>query len=111
MACYRQTGIPGKHNVVSRTLLESPEVLLQGCGIDYKKQEMLDVDQGQVGPPHPSTDDRYIQLTTVETEQRMLRSCKTVALGSRTKGVSQTVRNWLHEGGGSMHVGQWSAFR
>ncbi|GFW63963.1 transposable element Tcb2 transposase [Trichonephila clavipes] len=45
---------PGKHNVVSRTLLESPEVLLQGCGIDSKKQEMLDVDQGQVGhvPPH-----------------------------------------------------------
>ncbi|GFS97652.1 transposable element Tcb2 transposase [Trichonephila clavipes] len=48
MACYRQTEIQGKHNVVSRTLLESPEVLLQGCGIDYKKQEMLDVDQGQV---------------------------------------------------------------
>ncbi|GFW23417.1 hypothetical protein TNCV_3805151 [Trichonephila clavipes] len=35
---------PGKHNVVSQTLLESPEVLLQGCGIDSKKQEMLDVD-------------------------------------------------------------------
>jgi hypothetical protein len=30
-------------------LLESPEVLLQGCGIDSKKQEMLDVDQGKVG--------------------------------------------------------------
>ncbi|GFV56202.1 transposable element Tcb2 transposase [Trichonephila clavipes] len=39
----------GKHNIVSRTLLESPEVLLQVCGIDSKKQEMLDVDQRQVG--------------------------------------------------------------
>ncbi|GFW05557.1 hypothetical protein TNCV_437381 [Trichonephila clavipes] len=27
--------------------VESPEVLLQGSGIDSKKQEMLDVDQGQ----------------------------------------------------------------
>ncbi|GFW28331.1 transposable element Tcb2 transposase [Trichonephila clavipes] len=43
---------PGKHNVVSRTLLESPEVLLQGCGIDYKKHEMLDVDQGQANGLH-----------------------------------------------------------
>ena len=40
---------PGKHNVASRMLMESPEVLLQGCGIDSKKQEMLDVDQGKVG--------------------------------------------------------------
>ncbi|GFW00698.1 hypothetical protein TNCV_2304711 [Trichonephila clavipes] len=39
----------GKHNVVSRTLLKSPEVLLQSCGIDSKKQEVLDVDQEQVG--------------------------------------------------------------
>ncbi|GFX18766.1 hypothetical protein TNCV_3019241 [Trichonephila clavipes] len=35
--------------LVSRTLLKSPEVLSQGCGLDSKKQEMLDVDQGQVG--------------------------------------------------------------
>ncbi|GFX55723.1 transposable element Tcb2 transposase [Trichonephila clavipes] len=63
---------PGKHNVVSRTLLESPEVLLQGCGIASKKQEMLDVDQEQL--------------------QRQL----LLATGRRVS--SQTVRNWLHEG-------------
>ncbi|GFV00456.1 transposable element Tcb2 transposase [Trichonephila clavipes] len=51
----------------------SPEVWLQGCGIDSKKQEMLDVVQGQL--------------------QRQL----LLATGRRVS--SQTVRNWLHEGG------------
>ncbi|GFV71498.1 hypothetical protein TNCV_4562501 [Trichonephila clavipes] len=32
-----------------RSVAELLENLLQGCGIDSKKQEMLDVDQGQVG--------------------------------------------------------------
>ncbi|GFY21171.1 hypothetical protein TNCV_3992151 [Trichonephila clavipes] len=53
---------PGKNNVVSRTLLESPEVLLQGCGIE-----------------------------TVNSPSKQNRECyaaaKTVALGNRTKGV------------------------
>ncbi|GFU82707.1 transposable element Tcb2 transposase [Trichonephila clavipes] len=44
-----------------------------------------------------STDGRYIQLTAVETEQRMLRSCKTVALGSRTKGVEPNSTRWTAE--------------
>ncbi|GFV51873.1 hypothetical protein TNCV_1322261 [Trichonephila clavipes] len=59
MARYRQTGI----RAMSRTLLGSPEVLLQGCGIDSKKQR-VDVDQ-MAGRPRAttSTDDRYIQLT------------------------------------------------
>ncbi|GFU22048.1 hypothetical protein TNCV_405911 [Trichonephila clavipes] len=47
--------------------------MLQGCGIDYKKQEMLDDDQGQL--------------------QRQL------LLATGRKVSSQTVRNWLHEGG------------
>ncbi|GFT45848.1 transposable element Tcb2 transposase [Trichonephila clavipes] len=63
----------GQTNVVSRMLLESPEVLLQGSGIDSKKQEMLDVDQGQL--------------------QRQL----LLATGRRV--FSQTVRNRLQEGG------------
>ncbi|GFT68240.1 hypothetical protein TNCV_1420191 [Trichonephila clavipes] len=63
---------PGKHNVVSRTPLESPEVLLQGCGIDSKT--------GNV--------------------RRRPGSCKkTVALGNRRRVSSQTVRNRLREGG------------
>ncbi|GFX35211.1 transposable element Tcb2 transposase [Trichonephila clavipes] len=49
------------------------KVLLQGCGIDSKKQEMLDVDQGQL--------------------QRQL----LLATGRRVS--SQTVRDRLHEGG------------
>ncbi|GFV31684.1 transposable element Tcb2 transposase [Trichonephila clavipes] len=78
MACYRQTGI-GANTTVSRTLLESPEVLLQGCGIDYKKQEMLDVDQGRT--------------------EKCYAAAKTVALATGRRVSSQTVRNRLHEGG------------
>ncbi|GFT75003.1 HTH_Tnp_Tc3_2 domain-containing protein [Trichonephila clavipes] len=91
----------GKHNVVSRTLSESPEVLLQGCGIDSEKQEMLDVDQG-AGRPRAttSTDDRYIQLTArrnrTENATQLQRQLL-LATGRRVS--SQTVRNRLHEGG------------
>ncbi|GFX74125.1 hypothetical protein TNCV_490891 [Trichonephila clavipes] len=78
----------GQTHVVSRALLESPEVLLQGCGIDSKKQEMLDVDQGQVGhaPLH-----QLMTVYTVNSPSKQNRECyaaaKTVALGNRTKGV------------------------
>ncbi|GFU16138.1 uncharacterized protein TNCV_2048391 [Trichonephila clavipes] len=52
---------PGKL-LVSRTLLESPEVLLQGCGIDSKNVRR----RPGAGRPRAttSTDDRYTQLTT-----------------------------------------------
>ncbi|GFW97080.1 hypothetical protein TNCV_2697021 [Trichonephila clavipes] len=81
----------GKHNIVSRTLLESPKVLLQGCGIDSKKQEMLDVDQGHVGhaPLHQLMAGIYGHQPYSPSKQS--RECyaaaKTVALGNRTKGV------------------------
>ncbi|GFW91008.1 transposable element Tcb2 transposase [Trichonephila clavipes] len=100
MACYRQTGI-WANTTVSRTLLESPEVLLQDCGIDSKKQEMLDVDQGAGRPrASTSTDDRYIQLTArrnrTENATQLQRQLL-LATGRRVS--SQTVRNRLHEGG------------
>ncbi|GFT89076.1 hypothetical protein TNCV_3084871 [Trichonephila clavipes] len=55
------------------------------CGIDYKKQEMLDVDQG-AGRPRAttSTDDRYIQLT---------------ARRNRTENATQLQRQLLLETG------------
>ncbi|GFV13334.1 hypothetical protein TNCV_4182041 [Trichonephila clavipes] len=99
-------------NVVSRTLLESPEVLLQGCGIDSKKQGNVRRRPG-AGRPRAitSTDGRYIQLTArrnrTENATQLQNSCL-LATGRRVS--SQTLRNRLHEGG-SMHVGQWSAFR
>ncbi|GFV89159.1 transposable element Tcb2 transposase [Trichonephila clavipes] len=90
---------PGKHNVVSRTLLESPEVLLQGCGIDSKKQEMLDVDQEMLDATR-STDDWYIQLTArrnrTENATQLQRQLL-LATGRRVS--SQTVCNRIHEGG------------
>ncbi|GFW88006.1 hypothetical protein TNCV_216781 [Trichonephila clavipes] len=94
-------GNPEKHNVVSRTLLESPEVLLQGCGIDSKKQEMLDVDQG-AGRPRATTSsyDRYIQLTARRNRTEnatQLQEQLLLATGRRVS--SQTARNRLHEGG------------
>ncbi|GFV46960.1 hypothetical protein TNCV_3033571 [Trichonephila clavipes] len=89
MACYRQTGIRAK-----QTLLESPEVLLQGCGIDSKKQEMLDVPGAGRPRATASSYDRYIQLTA--RRNRTENAKKTVALGNRTKGVGfQTARNRL----------------
>ncbi|GFW77054.1 uncharacterized protein TNCV_2724841 [Trichonephila clavipes] len=58
-----------------------------------------------------STDDRYIQLTArrnrTENATQLQRQLL-LATGRRVS--SQTVRNRLHEGG-SMHVGQWFAFR
>ncbi|GFT36751.1 hypothetical protein TNCV_2755621 [Trichonephila clavipes] len=61
MACYRQTGIRANTTQCRGRCWTPPEVLLQGCGIDSKKQEMLDVDSG-AGRPRAttSTDDRYI---------------------------------------------------
>ncbi|GFU76710.1 hypothetical protein TNCV_2849791, partial [Trichonephila clavipes] len=95
---------------VSRTLLESPEVLLQGCGIDSRNRNVRH--RPGAGRPRAttSTDDRYIQLTARPKQNReCYPAAKTVALGNRTKRVSsQTVRNRLHEGGLSMHVGQCS---
>ncbi|GFX88128.1 hypothetical protein TNCV_159431 [Trichonephila clavipes] len=83
--------------MLSRKLLESPEVLLQGCGIDSKKQ--FDVDQGRSATPTTSTDDRYIQLTArrkgTENATQLQRQLL-LATGRRV--FSQTVRNRLHEG-------------
>ncbi|GFW12511.1 hypothetical protein TNCV_817631 [Trichonephila clavipes] len=79
---------PSKHNVVSRTLLESPEVFLQGCGIDSKKQGNVRRRPG-AGRPRAttSTDDRYTQLTARRNKNReCYAAAKTVALGNRTKG-------------------------
>ncbi|GFV73464.1 hypothetical protein TNCV_711811 [Trichonephila clavipes] len=61
--------------------VESPEVLLQGCGIDSKKQEMF--------RPRATTSsyDRYIQLTARRNRTENATHAKTVALGNRTKGV------------------------
>ncbi|GFU34460.1 hypothetical protein TNCV_1992071 [Trichonephila clavipes] len=58
-----------------------------------------------------STDDRYIQLKPVETEQRMLRSCKDSCSWQQDEGCPAKlyVIGFMREG--SMHVGQWSAFR
>ncbi|GFW77115.1 transposable element Tcb2 transposase [Trichonephila clavipes] len=91
---------PGKHNVVSRTLLESPEVLLQGCGIDSKTGNVRR--RPGAGQPRAttSTDDRYIQLTTrrnrTENATQLQRQLL-LATGRRVS--SQTVRNRLREGG------------
>ncbi|GFT64271.1 HTH_Tnp_Tc3_2 domain-containing protein [Trichonephila clavipes] len=58
-----------------------------------------------------SSYDRYIQLTArrnrTENATQLQRELL-LATGRRVS--SQTARNRLHEGG-SMHVGQWSAFR
>ncbi|GFU25517.1 hypothetical protein TNCV_3621171 [Trichonephila clavipes] len=59
-----------------------------------------------------STDDRYIQLIARrETEQRMLRSCKDSCSWQQDEGcpAKQYKIGCMREG--SMHVGQWSAFR
>ncbi|GFU48458.1 HTH_Tnp_Tc3_2 domain-containing protein [Trichonephila clavipes] len=70
----------------------------------FKKQEMLDVDQG-AGRPRAttSTDGRYIQLTArrnrTENATQLQRQLP-LATGRRVS--SQTVRNRLHEGGGSL---------
>ncbi|GFU55167.1 transposable element Tcb2 transposase [Trichonephila clavipes] len=61
----------GKHNVVSRTLLKSPEVLLQSCGIDSKKQEVLDVDQEQAYNARPHIARLVENMLEAETIQRM----------------------------------------
>ncbi|GFX48284.1 alpha-2 adrenergic receptor [Trichonephila clavipes] len=92
---------PGKHNVVSRTLLESPEVLFQGCGIDSKKQGNVRRRPG-AGRPRATTSsyDRYIQLTArrnrTENATQLQRQLL-LATGRRVS--SQTARNRLHEGG------------
>ncbi|GFU31686.1 hypothetical protein TNCV_1175761 [Trichonephila clavipes] len=68
---------------LSRTLLKSPEVLLQGCEID----SMLDVDQGQVGHAPPSTD---FTVNSPSKQNREFTQLKTVALGNRTKDVQNS---------------------
>ncbi|GFV19703.1 transposable element Tcb2 transposase [Trichonephila clavipes] len=88
---------PGKHNVVLRTLLESPEVLWN------RLQETGNV-RRRPGAGRPrtttSTDDRYIQLTVrrnrTENATQLQRQLL-LATGRRVS--SQTVRNRLHEGG------------
>ncbi|GFU07722.1 transposable element Tcb2 transposase [Trichonephila clavipes] len=78
MAFYRQTGIRGKHNVVSRTLLESPEV-------ESKAVESIQ-ETGNL-TAHRNRTENATQL------QRQL------LLATGRKVSSQTVRNRLHEGG------------
>ncbi|GFW05043.1 transposable element Tcb2 transposase [Trichonephila clavipes] len=99
MACYRQTGI--RANVVSRTLLELPEVLLQVLW--NRSQETGNV-RRRPGAGRPrattSTDDQYIQLTArrnrTENATQLQRQLL-LATGQRV--FSQTVRNRHHEGG------------
>ncbi|GFU62656.1 transposable element Tcb2 transposase, partial [Trichonephila clavipes] len=92
---------PGKHNVVSRTLLESPEVLLQGCGADSNETGNV-IRRPGAGRPRAttSTNDRYIQLTARRNRSEnatQLQRQLLLATGRRVS--SQTVRNRLHEGG------------
>ncbi|GFX16582.1 hypothetical protein TNCV_23531 [Trichonephila clavipes] len=61
-----------------------------------------------------STDGRYIRpsaIQPIETEQRMLRSCKDSCSWQQDEGcpAKQYAIGFMREG--SMHVGQWSAFR
>ncbi|GFY16011.1 transposable element Tcb2 transposase [Trichonephila clavipes] len=90
----------GKHNVVSRTLLESPEVLLQGCGIDSQETGNVRRRPG-AGRPRAttSTDDRYAQLTTRRNRTECYAAAKRQLLGHRTKGVQPNSRYRFHEGG------------
>ncbi|GFS94064.1 hypothetical protein TNCV_1810851 [Trichonephila clavipes] len=99
MACYRQTRIGQTQRSVADAV-GSPEVLLQGCGIDSETGNV----RRRPGAGRPrtttSTDDRYIQLTahrnrTTENATQLQNSCS----WQQDKGVSQTVRNRLHEGG------------
>ncbi|GFU11273.1 hypothetical protein TNCV_3084021 [Trichonephila clavipes] len=72
-----------------RELLESPEVLLQVCGLDSKKRGVLGHRRG-AGQPRTttSTNDRYIQLTAHRNRtEKFYADAKTLALGNRTKGV------------------------
>lgn len=68
--------IPGKHNKMQRTLLESQYVQLQGYKLDSKTQIIIDFDHDKVGHMKQKTDIRYLLLTArrVETEQAMLRN-------------------------------------
>ncbi|GFV47005.1 transposable element Tcb2 transposase [Trichonephila clavipes] len=89
---------PGKHNVVSRTLLESPEVLLQGCGIDLENVRR----RLGAGRPRATTScyDRYIQLTARRNRtENATQLQRQLLLATGRKVSSQTARNRLHEGG------------
>ncbi|GFS70944.1 transposable element Tcb2 transposase [Trichonephila clavipes] len=92
---------PGKHNVVSQTLLESPEVLLQVLWNRFQETGNVRRRSG-AGRPRAttSTDDRYIQLIArrnrTENATQLQRQLL-LATGQRV--FSQTVRNRLHEGG------------
>ncbi len=86
-------------------------MLLQGCGVDSEKQEMLHVDQGKVG--HAPLQQLMIGIygyQPVETEERMLRSCKDGCSWQQDEGCpsKEYVISFMREG--SMHIGQWSAF-
>ncbi|GFW76210.1 transposable element Tcb2 transposase [Trichonephila clavipes] len=91
---------PGKHKVVSRTLLESPEVEAR---LWNRFQETGNVRRGPgAGRPRAttSTDDRYIQLTTHRNRTENATQLQRQLLLTRGRKVSsQTVRNRLHEGG------------
>ncbi|GFS73614.1 dynamin-1, partial [Trichonephila clavipes] len=91
---------PGKHNVVSRTLLESPEVEAR---LWNRFQETGNV-RRRPGAGRPraitSTDDRYIQLTAHRNRtENATQLQRQLLLATGRKVSSQTVRNRLHEGG------------
>ncbi|GFX42051.1 transposable element Tcb2 transposase, partial [Trichonephila clavipes] len=91
---------PGKHNVVSRTLLESPEVEAR---LWNRFQETGNV-RRRAGACRPraitSTDDRYIQLTAHRNRtENATQLQRQLLLATGRKMSSQTVRNRLHEGG------------
>ncbi|GFU87786.1 hypothetical protein TNCV_4832701 [Trichonephila clavipes] len=80
---------PGKYNVVSRTLLESPEVWFARLWNRFQETGNVRRRPGAGrSRATTSTDDRYIQLTAPSKQNReCYAAAKTVALGNRTKGV------------------------
>ncbi|GFV15942.1 hypothetical protein TNCV_801461 [Trichonephila clavipes] len=110
MACYRQ--ISGqKHKSVADTV-GSPSVVARMWN-RFKETENVRRRPG-AGRPRATTSsyDQYIQLTARRNRTENATQLQRQLLLATGRRVSnQTARNRLHEGGLSMHVGQWSAFR